>query len=69
MLVLGEDGGDEGAYASFPFGAGYVNYVETIEVIGLIENVSEQFLVFDFGPGVVGDLLCGLAAPSRFLSR
>lgn len=39
-LVLGEDGGDEGAYAAFAFGAGYVDYIEGIEVVGLIENVS-----------------------------
>lgn len=41
-LVLGEDGGDKGAYAAFAFGAGYVNDIETIEIIGLIDTVSKS---------------------------
>lgn len=53
--MLGEDGGDEGAYAAFAFGAGYVDYVETIEVFGLIDNVSKtnvSVLVGGGGKGV-----------------
>ena len=33
--MLGEDGGDEGGCAAFAFRAGYVNYVEAVEIGGL----------------------------------
>lgn len=54
-LVVGEDGGCEGADAAFALCAGYVDYVEAVEVLGLyVVHRSAMFFLssrFRMGEG------------------